>query len=290
MSTTPTRPEMPQTGPPLPSYGTPRWIPILFVILFLFSGYLVYANLHSQRGLEKQLSQSNARIAKLDSSLDQASSQIDNLKAELDLTTQKLGLTQSQLAQARRTARVLRREQVQSSKKLQQQIGQVQQQTQASMGQLSTELGGTKTDLAATKQALDVTRNKLEGTVGDMGVMSGLIAHNKTQLAQLIRMGQRNYYQFDLRKSRHPSRVGPIMIRVSHVDTKHWRYNMYVTVEDKRIEKKDKTLYEPVQFYTRDATGPLEIIVFQIKKNELVGYLSAPKQQSKQTAADHSTN
>jgi hypothetical protein len=276
---------MPPAEQQVPSYGTPRWIPILFVILFLFGGYLVYANQHTQNGLEKKLSQSNAQIAKLGSSLNRSNAQIGDLKAELDLTTQKLGLTQAQLEQARRQAAVLRREQMRSSKQLQQQIGQVQQQTQASMGQLSTELGGTKTDLAATKQALSATRSKLEGTIGDMGVMSGLVAHNKEQLAQLIRMGQRNYYQFDLHKSKHPSRIGPIMLRVTHVDRKHWRYNMYVTVEDKRIEKKDKTLYEPVQFYTRDAVAPLEIVVFQIKKNELVGYLSTPKQQSQPAPA-----
>ncbi len=285
MSTTPTRPEMPQAEQPLPSYGTPRWIPILFVVLFLLGGYLVYANVHSRHGLEKQLSQSNGRIAQLDASLEQSDSRIRDLKAEVDLTTQKLGLTQEQLAQARRTASQLRREQLRTSAKLRQQIGQVQQQTQASMGQLSNELGGTKTDLATTKQVLNDTRTRLEGTVGDMGVMSGLIAHNKQQLAELIRMGKRNYYQFDLRKSRHGSRIGPIMLQVSHVDTKHWRYNMYVTVEDKRIEKKDKTLYEPVQFYTREAAAPLEIIVFQIRKNELVGYLSTPKEQPRQTAS-----
>jgi multidrug efflux pump subunit AcrA (membrane-fusion protein) len=290
MSTTPTRPEMPQAEPPVPSYGTPRWIPILFVILFLFSGYLVYAGIHSRQGLQTQLSQSNSQISQLNTNLDKANSQLDDLKAELDLTTQKLGLTQAQLTQARRTASALRREQLNSSKKLQAQIGQVQQETQASVGQLSTELGGTKTDLAATKQSLSDTQTKLEGAVGDMGVMSGLVAHNKDQLAQLIRMGQRNYYKFDLRKSKYPIRIGPVMVQLRKVDTKHWRYNMYVTVEDKRIEKKDKTLYEPVQFYTSDSVAPMELIVFQMKKNEAIGYLSTPKEQSKQAAAAPSTN
>jgi hypothetical protein len=282
MNTTPARPEMPQ----VPTYGTPRWIPILFVVLFLVSGYLVYAGIHSRQGLEMQLGQSNAQISKQDAALDRANSQIGDLKAELDLTSQKLGITQTQLAQARKTAAVLRREQVQSSKQLQAQIGQVQQQTQAGIGQLSNELGGTKSDLDATKKDLDATRTKLESTVGDMGVMSGLVAHNQSQLNELIRMGQRDYYKFNLYRSKHPVRVGPIMVQVTHVDTKHWSYNMYVTVSDKRIEKKNKTLYEPVQFYTRDAMAPLELVAFEVKKNEIVGYLSAPKvQQAKQASA-----
>jgi hypothetical protein len=285
MGTTPTRPEMPHAETPAPSYGTPRWIPILFVVLFLLGGYLAYAGIHSNQVLEAQLAQSNSRIVNLGSSLEKSNSQIDDLKAELDLTTQKLGLTQSQLAQARRTAAVLRREQIQASNKLQQQIGQVQQQTQASMNQLSTDLGGTKTDLAATKEALNSTTARLESTVGDMGVMSGKVAHNEQQLQQLIRLGERNYYKFDLHRAKYPTRVGPIMLQLTHADPKHWRYNMFVTVNDRRIQKKDKTLYEPVQFYTSTAEAPLEIVVFQIKKNEAIGYLSSPKQSGEASSA-----
>ncbi|HVB99474.1 MAG TPA: hypothetical protein VNJ12_09130, partial [Candidatus Dormibacteraeota bacterium] len=88
-----------------------------------------------------------------------------------------------------------------------------------------------------------------------------------------------------LHKAKFPTRIGPVMVQLTHVDTKHWRYNMYVTVDDKRIEKKDKTLYEPVQFYTSQAMAPLEIVVFQMSKNEAVGYLSAPKQPSEASAS-----
>lgn len=292
MSTTPTRPEMPQAEPPAASYGTPRWIPILFVILFLFSGYLVYAGIHSRQGLETKLAQSNSQISQLGTTLDKANSQIDDLKAELDLTSQKLGLTQAQLQEARKTSAVLRRQQAQASKQLQAQIGQVQQQTQASVSQLNDELGGAKTDLAATKASLNTTEAKLEGAVGDMGVMSGKIAHNDSQLQELIRLGQRNYYKFDIHKSKYPARVGPVMVQVSKVDTKHWRYNLYLTVEDKRIEKKDKTLFEPVQFYTSDPnlTAPMELVVFQMKKDEAIGYLSTPKSAGSQASAAPSTN
>jgi multidrug efflux pump subunit AcrA (membrane-fusion protein) len=285
MSTTPTRPEMPQAETPAPAFGTPRWIPILFVIVFLLGGYLVYAGMQSHKGLESQLSQSNAKISDLGTSLQKSNSQIDDLKAELDLTSQKLGLTQQQLDQARRTASALRAEQLQASRKLQQQIGQVQQQTQASVSQLSNDLGGTKTDLAATKQALNDTATKLDSTIGDMGVMSGKVAHNDQQLQELIRLGERNYYKFDLTKAKFPTRIGPVMVQLTKVDTKHWRYNMYVTLEDKRIEKSGKTLYEPVQFYTSDATAPMELVVFQMKKNEAIGYLSSPKEQSKDSSA-----
>jgi uncharacterized protein (DUF3084 family) len=271
-----------------PSFGTPRWIPILFVVLFLLGGYLVYSGMRSQQGLQSlqsQLGQSNQQIGQLSGTLEKSNTEIDDLKAELNLTSQKLGLTQTQLAEARKTAATLRQEQLAASQQLQAQIGQVQKQTATSMGQLSTELGGAKNDIASTQQGLQETRSKLESTVGDMGVMSGLVARNKDQLEDLIRLGQRNYYEFDLHRAKVPSRVGPIMLQLTKVDDKHWRYTMNVTVEDKRIEKKDKTLYEPVQFYTTKAPAPLEIVVYQMNKNEAVGYLSTPKEQPKQASA-----
>ncbi len=285
MSTTPSSHP---AGPPETShYGTARWVPILFAILILWSGYLLYAVMQARQGLARQAAQADQKIAQLHDQLEKANAQIDDLKAELNLTSQKLGLTQEQLDRARQQAAALRREQAQTARKLQEQLGQVQKQTQESFGQLSNELGSTKSDVAATKEALADTRSRLERTVGDLGVVSGLVAHNKEELEELKRLGERNYYEFDLRKSKQPTRLGPILVQLAKADTKHWRYNMYVTVEDKRIEKKDKTLYEPVQFYVRGARAPYEIVVFDIKKDEVIGYLSTPKEQrGAQNSAD----
>lgn len=278
MSTTPTGHEGERADRVV--YGTARWIPLLFVIVFLFSGYLLYGVIQQRHALDRQTAQADQKLAQLRAQLDKANAQIDDLRAELDLTTQKLGLTQEQLERARQQAAALRHEQALAARKLQEQLGQVQKQTQETFGQLSNELGNTKSDVAATKEALADTRSRLERTVGDLGVVSGLVAHNKEELEELKRLGERNYFEFDLRKSKQPTRLGPIMVQLAKADPKHWRYNMFVTVEDRRIEKKDKTLYEPVQFYVRGARAPYEIVVFDIKKDEIIGYLSTPKEQA----------
>jgi multidrug efflux pump subunit AcrA (membrane-fusion protein) len=253
---------------------TPRWVPILFVVLFLLGGYLLYAGISSGRQFQAQLGQSNQKIGDLSTQLDKANSTITDLRGELDLTAQKLGITEQQLDQARKTAQAARREQLLASRKLQQQLGQMQQQHAADLSKLSSDLGG---QIQATQTDLADTKTKLDRTVGDMGVMSGLVAHNKGELEQLKRLGERNIYEFDLHKSKSPSRIGPIMVALRKSDTKHWRYTMDVVVEDKRIQKKDKTLYEPVQFYVERAPFPYEIVVYKMNKNEVVGYLSTPK-------------
>jgi hypothetical protein len=276
MSTPPSNPEpQPQPGAHYEavgsSGGTPRWVPILFVVLFLLGGCLVFAGYHSNQNLQAQLTQTNQKVGDLGTQLDKANTTITDLRGELDLTAQKLGITEQQLQQARRTAQAARREQVLASRKFQQQLGQMEQQHSAEMGQLGGQIQSTQKDL-------DATKSKLAGTIGDMGVMSGLVAHNQKEVGELKRLGERNIFEFDLRKSKYPSRVGPIMVALRKTDTKHWRYTMDVVVEDKRIQKKDKTLYEPVQFYVQRAAIPYEIVVFKINKNQVTGYLSTPKE------------
>jgi hypothetical protein len=111
-----------------------------------------------------------------------------------------------------------------------------------------------------------------------MGVMSGLIARNHEDLEELKRRGERNYYEFELRKSKTPSRVGPIMVRLKDVNTKRSRYTLDVIAEDKPIEKKDKTVGEPVQFLVGRQRPPYELVVFELSKDRAVGYLSTPKE------------
>ncbi|MGH9757371.1 MAG: hypothetical protein ACRD4M_06505, partial [Candidatus Acidiferrales bacterium] len=153
----------------------------------------------------------------------------------------------------------------------------VQADTSTKFGQVATELSGTKSDVAATKADLEATKNKLQSTVGDLGVQSGLIALNHDEVEELKRLGERDIYEFSLTKSKTPQHVGPIQVGLRKTDTKHYRYTMNVVADDKSIEKKDKTVGEPVQFYVRGARAPYEIVVFDLSKNTAKGYLSTPK-------------
>jgi len=181
-------------------------------------------------------------------------------------------------AHARTLAQTTRKEQKESDQRLGAQIGQVKQESEAKLGQVSTELGGAKTDIEATKKDLESTKGKLERTIGDLGVASGLIAHNREDLEELKRRGERNIFEFDLRRSKTPQRVGPVQITLQKVDTRRFKYTMTVYADDKSIEKKDKTVNEPVQFYMKGARIPYEIVVFEVAKDRATGYLATPKE------------
>jgi hypothetical protein len=113
--------------------------------------------------------------------------------------------------------------------------------------------------------------------VGDAGVMSGLIATNHDELEQLKHKGDRNYFEFSLQKGAKPTLLSTIKLQLKKVDEKHSRYTLGVSADDRDIEKKDKSLDEPVQFYTGKDPVLFELVVNNIEKNRVSGYLSTPK-------------
>ncbi|HMK29944.1 MAG TPA: hypothetical protein VK473_09700 [Terriglobales bacterium] len=185
----------------------------------------------------------------------------------------KLGMTQKELSA--RTA-ALQKEQQASQKELaesQKQIGMVATE----VGGVKTELGGAKSDIASTRTDLEATRTKLDKTIGDLGVQSGLIAHTRDELEILKHKGDRNYYEFTLLKGAKPTPVSTVSLQLKKVDAKRGRFTLNVLADDRTIEKKDRTVSEPMQFYTGRDRNLYEVVVFTTDKNKVTGYLSTPK-------------
>jgi hypothetical protein len=131
--------------------------------------------------------------------------------------------------------------------------------------------------VAASKAAIEETQARLQRAIGDLGEQSGLIARNADELAALKRTGLREYYEFDINKAKSPVPVGPVAVRLKDADAKKHKFNLVLVVDDISIEKKDKTLLEPVQFYRKGSRQLNEIVVYAVQKDRITGYLSTPK-------------
>jgi len=161
-------------------------------------------------------------------------------------------------------------------------VGQVKEdanQTKSQVGQVTTEVSTLKTDQASTRSELEKTISDLKSTRGDLGVQSGLIATNSKELGALRALGERNYVEFKLAKEKTAQKVGDIQIRLKSADPKKNRYTIELIADDKLVEKKDKTINEPVQFLLSRAVQPYELVVNEVKKDMIVGYVAAPKVQ-----------
>ena len=264
------------------STGTPRWIAVLFVVLIAALAVFGYFGYSTESKLSQDLSKQQDQNKILTAQLDQANTRIADLKSKVEITVQRVGLTQSELAQAKSRAEAIRKEQQASDLKLTTQLTQAQKENDEKIGAVATEVGGAKKDIEATRSDLEATKGKLDRSLGDMNVMSGLIAHNRDDLDELRRRGDRNYYEFTLQRSKNAQRVGPVQMSLSRVDQKKSKYTMTVFVDDRAIEKKDRTSGEPVQFYVKGSSrmAPYEIVVFDVGRNQINGYLATPKDGS----------
>jgi DNA repair exonuclease SbcCD ATPase subunit len=279
-------PNIPESGGEYQTSSTPRWVPLAIAVLFVGLGGGVYW-LHSEgqaseAALRTELTAAKTRADQLANSLEGTNQRLAQVSGQQQVTSQKLGLTQDELARARSFAQQIQKDQeAQAAKVAQQvnaQIGQVRQENEAKFGQVTTDISGARTDIAATRKDLEETKARLSSTVGDLGVQSGLIARTRDDLEALKRLGDRNIFDFNLVKAKTPQRIGPIQMRLTKADAKKNQYTVLVTVDDRSVEKKDRTVAEPVQFLVRGSRVPYEVVVMEVSKDRITGYLSTPKE------------
>lgn len=219
---------------------------------------------------------------------------LETLKEELEAARAQARTMSNQSkveaqAHADQLARQLEAEQAKVAQQVSSQgteITAVRQQastTNAKIADVSTDVGTVRSQVSQTQAQLDKTIADLKSTRGDLGVQSGLIATNAQELAALRRLGERNYFEFKLGKEaeKKPARVGDITVRLRKADAKHGVYTVDLVVDDRPVEKKDKTVNEPVQFYaSKGGHIPYELVVNSVGKDSIAGYLSTPKEQA----------
>ena len=222
---------------------------------------------------EMQLLQAQQQNEKLSSALDNTNAR---LKVTSDTLGHSLGITQKELEQ--RAQDLLKRQQAAAR-----QFESEQKDTQAKISSVSsdvsgvkTDVGGVKTDLGNTQTELKSDEAQMQTMKGDLGQQSGLIATNAQELEILKHKGDRNYYEFTLQKGQKRP-ISTVSLELKKADVKHSRYTLIVFADDKQIEKKDRGLNEPVQFYTGKDNYLYELVVNSIDKNQVKGYIATPK-------------
>ncbi len=151
---------------------------------------------------------------------------------------------------------------------------------------VNAEVGGVKTDLAKNKADTEKLIADMKTARGDLGMQSGLIATNGKELAALRELGERNYVEFKITKSKAPQKVGDVSVLLKSVDIKKNKYTIELIADDKATEKKDRSINEPVQFLMAKARQPYELVVNDIKKDLIAGYVSVPKVQVPRAASN----
>jgi len=242
----------------------------IYVVVSLF---LLFSLRSRVQGLEQKQQTLEASDKELRDKLHLANKTISESVQALG---SKVGMTQEEIE--RRTAELHRQQQQAEAK-----LTAEQRKTQQAVSQVSgdvtgvkTDLGGAKQDIASTRTDLEATKAKMEKAIGDLNIQSGLVARNHDELELLKHKGDRNYFEFTLKRSQRQP-VSTISMQLKKTDPKRSKFTFNVIADDRIIEKKDRTANEPLQFYTGRDRSLCEVVVFKVDKNSVSGYLSAPK-------------
>lgn len=251
-----------------PQSNAGKWILLLLAIVVVGAfGYFAYQTHASMTGLKQDLAASQAQVKELQNRMQTAEAQEETL-------ARQAGMTKKELAQR---AAQLQAEQRAAAARLEKQQQESIQAVSGDIAGVKTDVGGVKTDVASTRADLEATKAKLQSTVGDLGVQSGLIANTRADLEALKHRGDRNYYEFTLLKGAKPQPVSTVSLQLRKTDAKKGKFTLNVTSDDKTIEKKDRNVSEPIQFYSGRDHMLFELVIWTVEKNKATGYLSTPK-------------
>ena len=253
--------------------GTPRWVGLAVAILggiSLLSLGVGWSALNQAKGIEQttqaSLKQANDALSQRLAKGDEINQQ---LQSDVKVVTDKLNVTQADLIAARKQNRHA--------------TGAVDQKVTNLATSVKAELAGKANaedvnrlngDVTGVKSDLDATKNSIQMARSEMGT---LIARNHDEIDQLRRMGQRDYFEFTVQRKGGATKVGTIQIQLKDTNTKKNRYTINVLADDSSFEKKDRSVNEPIFFYTGGTRAALELVVNKVTKSTATGYLSVPK-------------
>jgi len=200
-----------------------------------------------------------------------------DLQGDLKVVTGKLKITQGQLKKARQEAEKLNTDTTEKLTALDTSVHSelATKATSDDVKVVDTKVVGVKTDLDATREDLKMARSE----------MGTLIARNHDEIDQLRRLGEREYVEFTIAGKNKPQKVGNVTVELKSVNQKRNQYSVLMTVEDKRFEKKNRAMNEPVFFYISGTHLPEELVINKVSKDQVSGYVSIPKANTPQTAS-----
>jgi chromosome segregation ATPase len=271
-----------------PSWHLPAMIVLgLIAIGGLWFGWNASSKLDTtQQTMTAQIKSSEQAVQQDVSSLKDRLAQDEKANADLqgDLTvvTKKLKITQGQLKNSREEAAKLNDATTQKLTALDTSVHSelATKATTDDVKTVDTKVGGVQTDLNSTKEDLKMARSE----------MGTLIARNHDEIDQLRRLGERDYVEFKVDGKNKPVKVGNVTVELKGVNEKNNRFTVSMTVEDKKFEKKNRAMNEPIFFYTSGARFPEEMVINKVGKNTVSGYVSIPKANAQPAAAAASTS
>ncbi len=222
-----------------------------------------------QKAFSTKMEQQTA--ARLESNNDATTQELEALRKDVEDAKKRSGATSSELRKSRAVLTQIQADQQKSSEMMQSELAKKADQEQ--VGTLSKNVSAARTDLDSTRQLLDSTRADLGMARSELGT---LIARNHDDIETLRKLGERDYFEFTAEKGK-SVKVANVGLMLKKTSTKRHRFNMNLVADDMEVEKKDRTVNEPVFFYLKGQKKFYELVINTVESNSVKGYISTPK-------------
>ena len=255
--------------------GTPRWLAIALLIPVAISVWALWSSSNARQAARDAEQSATAENKTLRASVDQLQQQLTTSEQERQAAESQLATVGEQLHKTQNAVGYTRKQ----NKELAAQLTDVQSNVGSVKQELATKANGSdvdavNNDVKGVRSDLDAQKQNLQMARSEFGT---LIARNHEEVEQLRHMGLRDYYEFTLKGKGDTQKVGGISIELRGTNTKHHEFTVDLVVDDMKLQKKNRSINEPIFFYTSGSRQALELVINKVEKNKATGYLSAPK-------------
>jgi len=295
------------TAPPNPPTAKPSiWIPVVLAVVIVAIAAIGYGQYTTKTALEAKIATLEEQVAELETNQGQDVKKLQasaaSLASDVNSVSKKIGATAEELNQSKQITEKLRQEQDRQAEAREQlakevstkanstdvaaardeaarRAAELQNAADSKIGAVSNDVKTVATNLEATNRDLATSRREL---VDVKNTLADQIAHNSSEISDLRKKGEREYYEFEIKKAKKGvmQKVGDIQLALNDTDPKKNKYAMTIQVDDNKLDKKDLTINQPVQFLVGRDKLRYEIVVNIVDKDRIRGYLSAPKDKA----------
>jgi chromosome segregation ATPase len=268
--------------------GVPRWLALALIVPVAISIWALWSSANARQATQAAEQAAAEQSKALRASVDQLQQQLSVSDQERRTAETQLATVSDQLHKTQGAVGATRKQ----NKALADQLTDVESNVSGVRQELATKASGADVeglgnDVKGIHSDLDAQKQNLTMARSEMGT---LIARNHEEVEQLKRLGLRDYYEFTLQRKGDSKQVGGVTVELRGTNPKHHEYTVTLVVDDMKLEKKNRSINEPIFFYTAGSRQSLELVVNQVGKNKVSGYLSAPKGTTSAAAVQSSGN
>jgi hypothetical protein len=263
--------------------GQSKTLWVLVVVLAAALGALAYYGYHMVKNQDTQITQlfaSQGTLSTLGQRADAAESKLHDLAGDWQGMGQRIakleGRVAAEVKQTRIYAETLTQQLHQQmtaemdarTSTLDARLRQVETEQTAQRAQMAQVEANLKQDISAVRE--ENGRN-----------LSGVRQQGETNARDLSAISQkldRERIDFELAKGQTKELVPGISLRIRGMNPAYQRYHgaLWLLQDHRTVWLRDQSVHEPVRFFHKDGGEPYELVVTDVNKKAVVGYLLAP--------------